>query len=380
MRKLVITVIISVLAAMTATASGYSLNVGENIKINSKVLDEERELMIYLPKSYTYSDKEYPVVYLLDGETHFFHVSGMLQFLSGSGKIPEMILVGVKNTNRKRDMSPTAIKNIPESGGAAKFIECLKKDIKNHIDKKYRTSGYNILVGHSFAGAFSLYYLTEKPGTFNAYVSLSPYLMFDKEYLISNFEKKMKSEYKNTILYMSMGDETAFKKSLDKFDNIIKNNNIKGLNYKYVINESEDHITIAHSGFYSAFKYIFKGYAVDGNIYKTNLATLDNHYKDFSEKTGFDFKTPENDINLLAYNKLLSGDTATALEIFKENIKRFPESANVYDSYGEALERTGKLKLAAEQYLKAVELADKNSHPAIEVYAENIHRLKKHLY
>ena len=54
--------------------SSYSQNeitIGKTLKIHSEILNEDRNLEIYLPKSYEKSDKTYPVLYLLDSYLNF---------------------------------------------------------------------------------------------------------------------------------------------------------------------------------------------------------------------------------------------------------------------------------------------------------------------
>ena len=86
--------------AQSQTATKTPLNIGESVTINSKILDEDRTLNIYLPHGYSAdSTKTYPVIYLLDGsiDEDFIHISGLVQFGSFSwiNMIPETIVVGI---------------------------------------------------------------------------------------------------------------------------------------------------------------------------------------------------------------------------------------------------------------------------------------------
>ncbi|MBJ6119909.1 alpha/beta hydrolase [Pontibacter sp. BT310] len=66
----------------------------------------------------------------------------------------------------------------------------------------------------------------------------------------------------------------------------------------------------------------------------------------------------ERTINTIAYQQLSKPESmAVAVLIFKYNTVQFAESANAFDSYGEALMQQGKLKLAEQQFNKAIELA-----------------------
>jgi len=134
-----------------------------NAVINSEILDEDRDLVIYLPDDYYTSGNHYPVLYLLDGRTHFHHATGAVNFLSVYGKIPDMIVVSVINVDRNRDFSPIHDERIPTSGGAEKFLGFVSEELIPNLDNYYRTSGFNVLMGHSFGGTFAVYSLLTKP-------------------------------------------------------------------------------------------------------------------------------------------------------------------------------------------------------------------------
>ena len=112
--------------------------------------------------------QRYPVVYLLDGDSFFHSLVGIRKTLaSGRGKyLPPCIIVGVLNTDRTRDFTPTAsaagrdgkisIDAIPQGGGSEAFSKFLTEELRPAIDSAYRTNGWNMLIGHSYAGLFTL--------------------------------------------------------------------------------------------------------------------------------------------------------------------------------------------------------------------------------
>lgn len=122
------------------TVNGQNSNdivIGKIDSIHSKTLNEERKILVHVPESNSeekfYEKKKYPVVYVLDGDIHFYSVVGMLREMSSFGVCPEMIVVGIPNINnisRLRDLTPTkgkpdAWRNsdmIANSGGGKNFI------------------------------------------------------------------------------------------------------------------------------------------------------------------------------------------------------------------------------------------------------------------
>src|SRR4051812_29636798 len=100
--------IISFSQNICAQSTNTKINVGESFSIHSNILNEDRTIMVYLPEGYSESDESYPVLYLTDAETHFIHTGGNVSFLSSPGidYIPKLIIVGITNTNRARDLTP----------------------------------------------------------------------------------------------------------------------------------------------------------------------------------------------------------------------------------------------------------------------------------
>ena len=90
---------------------------------------ETRAYIIHTPASYKGGKDAYPVLVLQDAEAHFAHTTSAVDLLSGSGRIPPMIVVGIDNTDRTRDMTPskpsTGFGGTPwtgSAGGADKFL------------------------------------------------------------------------------------------------------------------------------------------------------------------------------------------------------------------------------------------------------------------
>ena len=138
--------------------------IGTKFKMESKILNEERSYIVGLPKSYSENNNTYPVLVLLDGDSNFPVVYGIIDKMNEK-QIPEMIIVAIVNENndkRVRDFTPTNSiifltgEAEPQyqktSGGSASFLEFLEKEFLPEIDEKYRTNSYKTLVGHSYAG------------------------------------------------------------------------------------------------------------------------------------------------------------------------------------------------------------------------------------
>ena len=348
-----------------------------NAVINSEILNEERDLIIYLPDDYYSSENQYPVLYLLDGRTHFHHATGAVNFLSGYDKIPHMIVVSIINLDRNRDFSPVHDESIPTSGGAEKFLGFVSEELIPKLDKDYRTSGFNVLMGHSFGGTFAVYSLLTKPDVFDAYIAVSPYLLYADNYLVKESAVSLKPYKKNRkYFYMTVGDEPNYFDPLEAFSSSLREKTKGTVDFQYVKMLTEDHASVPYISLFNGLRFIYSDWQLPREKFGEGLEAIDAHYAKVSSAYGYKVETPENVINLLGYNYLQNNQIETAVSVFSENVKRYPGSSNVYDSLGEAQENNKQYKLAEKNYQKAYDLGMKSDDPNTLVYKTNLERVQ----
>ena len=119
----------------------------EKFYLYSEILKENREIIINLPDDYNSSKKHYPILLILDaeGERRFnLSITGYVYY-SGVRRLPKMIIAGIPNTNRKRDLSPYKIKQREFSGGGEKFLNFISEELIPYLNSNYRTAEYKIL-------------------------------------------------------------------------------------------------------------------------------------------------------------------------------------------------------------------------------------------
>ena len=85
------------------------MSIGKSEILFSEILDEDRQLDIHLSESYNTSDKKYPVVELLDRNYNLIPTIRITKFLYLNRLVPEMIIVGVRDTNRNKDLTPGSL-------------------------------------------------------------------------------------------------------------------------------------------------------------------------------------------------------------------------------------------------------------------------------
>lgn len=243
-----------------------SLSIGERIEFSSKILKEKRILNIYLPNGYSKdSIKTYPVIYLLDGsvDEDFIHIAGLVQFGSFPwiNMIPESIVVGISNIDRKRDFTfPTHNKkdkkDFPTTGKSEDFINFIEKELQPLIEKNYHTISIKTLIGQSLGGLLATEILYSKPKLFDNYIIISPSLWWDDESLL----KKDPVKYKSIkSIYIAIGNEGEIMERIAKeLYNKLNFQKQESTKLYFQVFEKLNHGDVLHLAVYDAFDKLFK--------------------------------------------------------------------------------------------------------------------------
>ena len=238
-------------------------SIGETLTFNSEILEEERTLNIYLPHNFS-EEKEYPVIYLLDGsaDEDFIHIAGLVQFGSFSwiNMIPETIVVGIANVSRNRDFTyPSTdkayVKKYPETGHSEQFIEFIEKELQPLVEKQYPVTSEKTLIGQSLGGLLATEILFKKPDLFKNYIIVSPSLWYDYKSLLKQAPKPYDTE---KSIYIAVGEEGNIMKNVaKKFHKKLEENKKDNTTLYYHFLEKQDHGDALHLAVYDAFEKLF---------------------------------------------------------------------------------------------------------------------------
>jgi len=234
--------------------------------IQSLVLNEKRVVNIYLPQGYSPDSlTAYPVIYLLDGsaDEDFIHIAGLVQFANFPwvNTLPKSIVVGIANVDRRRDFTfPTTIekdkKDFPTTGGSAKFIAFIEKELQPYIESNYKTTSSKMLIGQSLGGLLATEILFKKPTLFSKYIIVSPSLWWDKESLLSVSPKIKEPDFhQTTFVYVAVGKEGKIMESdAKRLVELLRKNNPKDLHVHFEYLNDKNHADIFHQAVYNAFQ------------------------------------------------------------------------------------------------------------------------------
>jgi predicted alpha/beta superfamily hydrolase len=381
---LIVTIIVSHFPVLSQNSD--KITIGKIERFHSNILKENRNIWVYYPGSEQTKLNEtdrYPVLYLLDAEDHFYSTVGMIKQMSG--RWPEMIVIGITNTNRDRDLKPT-IKNLkgnpnPDSGGGDNFMNFIEKELIPHIDSIYPTAPYRIFSGHSLGGLTVINTFLNNTQLFNAYIAIDPSLWWNNQSLVKQAQEVLATKkFKNTSLFVgrsnnmpdNMDTLTALKDTTQytmlfrlvvKFIDVLRNSKLGDLRWTSKFYPEEIHGTVELIGEYEALRFLFNYYQFRTSNFELHPnmnidSALNAHFQNVSKKLGYKVLPSKSLVNNLGYSCMALKKWEKAEYFFKLNIDNYPDDANGYDSMGDFYQNIGNTKKAIENYSKALTLGN----------------------
>jgi predicted alpha/beta superfamily hydrolase len=378
---------------------GDQIVAGHIDSLPSKILGEKRALWIHLPAGATDTGNtmKYPVVYLLDGADNFSAVTGLITYLSeknGNMFCPDMIVVGIPNTDRTRDLTPTSsavdYEEKPSdmfktSGGGEKFTAFIQTEVMPYINAKYPAAPFRMLIGHSFGGLTAVNILINHTDMFNAYTIIDPSMWWNGRKLLKQAHEVLKqksfagkSVFLSIANTMSAGMDTArvrtdtniannHIRSILSLKDEFRNNPNNGLTWTYRYYNDDDHNSSPLIAEYDALRFLFSYYHLPADeaskLYETKAKIkvgdlITAHYADISKHMGYKVLPPESVLNEMGYNFMEIKTPDRAFDVFSLNIKYYPASNGVYDSMGDYYAYQKDKAHAVEYYNKSLKIKE----------------------
>ncbi|MEP1447404.1 MAG: alpha/beta hydrolase-fold protein [Paraglaciecola sp.] len=210
--------------------------------LKSQIVNQEYQLLITTPSGYGQTDKTYPVIYFLDAQWDFPLMVSTYGQSYYDGFVPEAILVGIQwggeNPNpevlRARDFTPSNMAQVPNSGGAEKFLGFIKQELIPFIGSEYRTNGNRVLMGSSYGGLFTLYAMFNQPNLFNGYIPTASASGWDNNLLYSYAKTFSDKKLSRPItLYSAIGEFDGLMPAFDDLVGFFEKQNFKDVSFKF---------------------------------------------------------------------------------------------------------------------------------------------------
>ncbi len=234
--------------------------------IKSKNIDQEYKLLVSLPRHYKSSEKNYPVLYLLDAQWDFTLLVSLIGQLHFDGDIPGVILVGVtwggENPDagelRIRDYSPSKVADITNSGGGKQFLAFMKSELIPFVDKEYRTNEDRVLLGSSLGGLFTMYAMFNEPTLFTKYLPTATAAQWDNEVILQMAKGFVQAKLTKPIqLYGAVGENDGVLPGFNKLKDALEKQVIEGLEMKYELIPNVGHSASKSIGYLRGLQHLF---------------------------------------------------------------------------------------------------------------------------
>ena len=348
---------------------GPDVVIGKTIVLNSKLLGEERQLLVRTPEGYDGSRDRFPVLFVLDGRDYFDAAVAIVQHRAACGQFPEMIVIGVSNTDRGRDMTPSRsdldaegnpAPRFRNSGGADKFLRFFKTELIPYIDENYRTRPFRIIAAHSLSALFVIHTFLTGPDVFGAYIAISPSLWWDGKVLLRRAEERLAGlKAAGRFFFFSIGglESEMMSGNVQHLFRLFYEYAPAGLMWKLDRLENESHGSQALRALDDGLAFVYAGWEVPLRTIGLGLDAVGRHFEGLRETYGYDIEPSADDLEIFGLTALELKRPGSAVEFFSAAVKLRPSAARGYDLLGQAQEAAGRIEEARSNYELACQKA-----------------------
>ncbi|WP_423602309.1 alpha/beta hydrolase [Sphingomonas sp. MS122] len=244
-----------------AQPAGTPIIIGQSYKLQSTTMGVARTINIWLPPGYAEGTQRYPVLYLLDGgiEQDFHHISGLAQLGTIVGTTRDVIVVGIETIDRRNELAFPVVTDAklkadyPTAGQSERFRRFIAGEVKPWVEKNYRTSGENALIGESLAGLFVVETMLRAPRLFDTWIAVSPSLWWDNEALVKAAPSLLPKA--RGRLWLTVANERGM--GVAPFAALLKDKAPESLKWIYAPRPDETHSTIYHVATLAAIRQLY---------------------------------------------------------------------------------------------------------------------------
>ncbi|UCE39906.1 MAG: tetratricopeptide repeat protein [Candidatus Aminicenantes bacterium] len=346
-----------------AQEDGDDIVIGKYRVFHSDIMDEDRLLFVHLPRDYEDTRLSYPVLYLLyaDIYNYYLDAASITEKLGVTGEIPPVIIIGVANTNRYRDLLPVKIRGRNDSGGADNFLKFIQEELIPYVDDNYRTKNFRILAGPQAAAVFSLYALITNPTLFNAVLSENPFMNPENAKFLfpeaESFFKKTRSLKNFLYIKCEKNERAQDLEYVENFAGLLESNTPKDFRFEVEIREPTGYF-ITPLPFKKGLRMLFAGHKLPENFQTDTVKDIIDYYEKLSEEYGFEVDPPSHMLTFEGDKLSQKRKTQEAIDVFEYQLSLYPQSLNALWRLGETYRGMGEFERAREYYRKFLDIRD----------------------
>jgi predicted alpha/beta superfamily hydrolase len=346
--------------SLAAYAAGPTLPLPVRIeKIDSIKIGESREFWVSLPDQYNESGEKYPVLYMMDGDFNFNSGTiGGLRHAAQMGEMPEFIIVGIKNTDRSKDIFPEEITYSDGSKGggrADQYLDFIVAELVPHINKNYRCEIFRVLYGTSNTGFTAVYALFRNPELADLYIAASatlriPYFLAKRDQLIGEF----KGGKRQLVLVMGEHDLPTVLSQNGELKEKIDMLAPADLTCRFAVIANGGHVPV--NALLEGMRSRFEGWKISRPLVENTFAEIRAQVDKRFEKYGISGMLPEDELKNLGESLIGEKKYTKALDVAQYRVACYPGSADARVSLGDAYRESGNPDKARECFKWALAL------------------------
>jgi predicted alpha/beta superfamily hydrolase len=187
-----------------------------------------------------------------------------VQVSVGNGTMRPFVLVGIENTQRRRDLtgpttSETDKKVARVVGKSEAFRKVIREELMPQVKEKYRTTGETAIVGESFAGLFVVETFLLEPDLFDTYIAVDPSLWWNDYELVKGAVTRLRAQPKlRKTLYLASSGEKGLAEETQRLADALEKDAPAGVSWRHKKMPDEKHSTVFHPAALSAFHEVLK--------------------------------------------------------------------------------------------------------------------------
>ncbi len=346
-----------------------------SVTISSRFFDEERQLLVSLPPGYDTGDRRHPVLVVFDAREKLPPVLAAARWLAGRGHLPDLIVVGLVNASRTRDLMPPEIAAPGTENKASDTVAFLREEMLPWVDRSYRTTPFRVLWGHSLGGMMTMHVLIVAANLFDGFIAISPDLARSDYAMVNALAASFEHHQgRPERLFVAVGDEyplmisgvkrleaallaersRGISSALQKGRSLAEARQEQAIIWQVASFETLDHDSILLPATHQGLLSIFERWRLP--LDQDSVEAVEAHFRRISDMVGYEISADESTLlGLVAYPLFFDQRYARAAEVFRYAAKRFPHSHRPEEGLGKALRQLGKLSEAQAAFERALE-------------------------